>query len=174
MALKANSKVDYYKDGVELLETEWSRVTDLVQERRFKLEKWSQSFGQYEEVRGEAIRAKDDSEAILTKLESQSIEEVNLDEAGPDFQVQIENLSLKIDKINEVSSSVLEEYKALSKTPEQDEYISDVTANIDELRAATKSFEKRIKTIQANKGTLLDNIDFYSFRVALGSALGRV
>ena len=150
LASKANSKVGYYKDGVELLETEWSRVTELVEERRVKLETWSQSFGRYEEVRGAAIRAKDDCEATLTKLEAESIEEVNLDD---ELSLQIENLSTKIDAISEVSDSVVEEYKALSKTPEQDEYISDVANNIEELRAATKSFEKRVKTIQANKGT---------------------
>ena len=60
------------------------------------------------------------------------------------------------------SDKVIEEYEILSRAGETDEYITNVSETIDELRSTAKSFEKRIAVIQANKelaGKLKDKLD---------------
>ena len=65
LAAKAQSKEAYYIEGVDQLQSQWTKVTDLVEDRRQKLDSWNTSFAQYEEVRGATIRAKEDLDARI-------------------------------------------------------------------------------------------------------------
>ena len=158
LAGKANCRVEFYRDGVELLEKEWTRVTALVDDRRTKLDSWSKSFVEYEEIRGATLRSKEDMETRLAQLESDLIEDVSLEDTSAD----VKDLHAGIDNVKSASDKVIEEYEILSRAGETDEYITNVSETIDELRNTAKSFEKRIAVIQANKelaSKLKDKLD---------------
>ena len=76
---------------------------------------------------------------------------------------EIEDVSVQIQKLNELSEPVIEEYRALSKTTDTDEYIEGIGSKIEELQTDIKSFERRVQLMSSNKGMVFlthKNINF--------------
>lgn len=139
----------YYQDGVTTLEAKWDNISQLVEDRHRKLDSWSARFAGYEEAHGAALRAKEDVDARIKKCEETQLEDVDLTGIAD----EIEDVSVQTKKLNELSEPVIEEYRALSKTTDTDEYIDGIESKIDELNADIKSFERRVQLMASNKGT---------------------
>ena len=139
----------YYQDGVNTLSAKWDNISQLVEDRHRKLDCWWASFAGYEEAHGAALRAKEDVDARIKKCEETQLEDVDL----MGISDEIEDVSVQTKKLNELSEPVIEEYRALSKTADTDEYIDGIESKIDELNADIKSFERRVQLMASNKGT---------------------
>ena len=148
LASKAQSKEMYYQDGVSTLETKWAKISKLVEDRHQKLDSWQTRFSSYEEVHGAALRAKEDVDARIRNCEETQLEDIDL--SG--LTDEIEDVSVQTAKLNELSEPVIEEYRALSKTTDADEYIEGIGAKIDELKSDIKSFERRVQLMTSNTG----------------------
>lgn len=74
LAHRARTKQEFYREGVEVLTTEWGRVTALVEERKSKLSEWSGNLVKYEEAYGGTVRNLDDFTSDVTLLESSVLE----------------------------------------------------------------------------------------------------
>ena len=74
LALRAKTKSEFYKSGVESLSTEWTRVCSMVDERKNKLSVWSQNLEKYEDAYKGTVRNYEDFNADVIILESAALE----------------------------------------------------------------------------------------------------
>ena len=74
LAKKAQTKQQYYADGVDGLQSEWTRVTALVEQRTAKLSDWNKNLAKYEETYGGTLRNFDDIAATIKALEQTCLE----------------------------------------------------------------------------------------------------
>ena len=74
LAEKAKTKQQYYADGVDGLQSEWTRVTALVEQRTAKLSDWNANLAKYEETYGGTLRNFEDIQATIKSLEQNCLE----------------------------------------------------------------------------------------------------
>ena len=91
------------------------------------------------------------------KCEETQLEDVDLN----GISEEIEDVSIQIQKLSELSEPVIEEYRALSKTTDTDEYIEGIGSKIEELQSDMKSFERRVQLMSSNKGMVFLNHDLW-------------